>query len=240
MSSRQLTRDRQAAWCIGLPAVLFVAVILHHPVLGVTRNASVDEILAGVSRVAVANAAFHVLVLLMLSLQAIGLWSLVERLGLDGIAVRAGVFFYGTSTILLFMAGIVDGFATPTLGFGCNGSSTNCAGIVATAISIESGWIQAFTKTGLAMQAFGIACWAATLALAMRGAWRVAGLLGFLVALVPLGQLVSNNVAIGPGRLASLIASGCVCTLGAAIFLWTGAGISPRRQAASVSEEDAR
>jgi hypothetical protein len=174
-----------------------------------------------------------------LSLQAIGLWSFVERLGLDGIAVRAGVFFYGISTILLFMAGIVDGLATPALGLGCNSSPANCAGIVATAISIESGWIQAFTKTGLAMQALGIVCWAAALSFAWRGAWRVAGVLGLVVALVPLVQLVSNDVTIGPGRLASLIASGCVCMLGAAIFLWTGAAVSARRPMASDSEGSA-
>ena len=239
MRSKELTRDRQAAWCIGLPAVLIVAVILHHPVLGVARNASTDELLAGVSRVAVTNAAFHAAVLLMLSLQAIGLWSFVERLGLDSLLVRAGVFFYAVSTMLLFMAGTVDGFATPMLGLGCNGSSANCAAIVATGISIESGWIQAFTKTGLSMQALGTACWAATLALTHRGAWRRGGMIGLLVALAPIAQLASNDAAIGPGRLASLLASGCVCMLGAAMFLWTGAATLPRCLGASATNGDA-
>ena len=236
MRSNELTRDRQAAWCVGLPAVLFVAVVLHHPVLGVARNASTDEILAGVSRMAVTNAVFHAGVLLMLSVQAIGLWSFVERLGLDSLWVRAGVFFYAISTVMLMMAGTIDGFATPMLGVGCNGSSANCAVIVATGISVESGWIQAFTKTGLSMQALGTACWAATLAFTRRGSWQLGGLIGLLVALAPIVELATSGAAVGPGRLASLMSSGCVCMLGAAVFLWTGATALPRSTGASASD----
>ena len=227
MRSNELTRDRQAAWCIGLPAVLFVAVILHHPVLGVARNASTDEILAGISRMAVTNAAFHAGVLLMLSVQAIGLWSFVERLGFDRLWVRAGVLFYAISTVMLFMAGTIDGFATPMLGVGCNGSSANCVVVAATGLSVESDWIQAFTKTGLSMQALGTACWAATLAFTRRGTWQLGGLIGVLLALAPIVELATNGAAVGPGRLALLMSSGCICMLGAATFLWTGATSLP-------------
>jgi hypothetical protein len=149
------------------------------------------------------------------------------------------VFFYAVSTVLLFMAGTVDGFATPMLGLGCSVSSANCAVSVATGISVESGWIQAFTKAGLSMQALGSACWAATLALTRRGAWRLGGLIGLLFALAPIVQLATNDATIGPGRLAALMAPGCVCLLGAAVFLWTGAAALPRWPEVSASNGEA-
>jgi hypothetical protein len=229
MTADELIRDRSAAWCVGLPALLFVAVIAHHPVLGVARNASVDELVAGVSRIAPANAAFHAVVLLMLSAQAIGLWSFADRLGLDRIVVRSGVFFYGVSTLLLFIAGTVDGFATPMLGHGCQVDATRCAGALAAALSTEFAWIQAFTTVALGMQAIGLACWSAALALGWQGRTRLAGLSAIPVALVPLALLVSTDAVIGPGRLVVLVSSGCVCTFGAAVLLWTGALTAPRR-----------
>ncbi len=224
MTAKELTSDRHAAWCVAVPALLFIAVISHHPVLSVSRNASVDEVVAGVSRIATTNAAFHAVVLLMLSGQAIGLWSFADRLGLDRIVVRSGVFFYGTSTLLLFIAGTVDGFATPMLGYGCGAADpARCAGALAAALSTEFAWIQAFTKVALGMQALALACWSTALALGWKGRTRLAGLLGILIALVPLVLLISADVAIGPARLVLLISSGCVWTCGAAVILWTGA-----------------
>jgi hypothetical protein len=230
MSSAEFTRDRKAAWCAGLPALLFVIVIAHHPVPGVDRTASVDGLSAAIARIAVQNATFHAGVLLMLSAQAIGLWSFAGRLGLDRLLVRTGAFFYGISTLSLFLAGIVDGFATPLLGHMCSDEPARCANALTTSLSVEFTWIQAFTKVGLATQALGLAFWSAALALGWQGRSRLAGVFGLLIALLPLVALLTTDASLGPARLALLIAPGCVWTFGAAIFLWRGALLGPTRK----------
>jgi hypothetical protein len=230
MRSEEFIRDRKAAWCVGLPALLFVVVIAHHPVVGLDRTASVDELSAAIARISLRNAAFHMGVLLMLSAQTIGLWSFAVRLGLDRLLVRSGAFFYGISTGLLFLAGIVDGFATPLLGHICTGDSAGCSGALTTSIYIEFTWIQAFTKLGLTMQALGFAFWSIALVFSCHGRPRLAGVGGFVIALVPVAALLTTNAALGPGRLAFLIAPGCIWMFGAAMFLWSGALIEPTRK----------
>jgi len=227
MRSEEFTRDRKAAWCVGLPALLFIVLIAHHPVVGLDRTASVDELSAAIARISLRNAAFHMGVLLLLGAQTIGLWSFVLRLGLNRLLVRSGAFFYGISTGLLFLAGIVDGFATPLLGHICTGDSAGCGGALTTAIYIEFTWIQAFTKLGLTMQALGFAFWSIALVFSWHGRPRFAGVGGFVIALVPVAALLTSNAALSPGRLAFLIAPGCIWMFGAAMFLWRSAFIEP-------------
>ena len=72
MTTNNFSSDRSAAWCLGLPALLFAAVLAHHPTLHMAHDASGEDMAAAVSSIAARNAAFHALVLLMLSAQAIG------------------------------------------------------------------------------------------------------------------------------------------------------------------------
>ena len=223
MTTNDLAGDRRAAWCLGLPGLLFAAVLAHHPTLHMAHDAPADQLVAAMSAIAARNAAFHALVLLMLSAQAIGLWSFVDNLGLDQLVVRAGVYFYGIATVLLFVAGTVDGFAVPLMNQGCSVEPLRCASAAATVFSIGFALIQSFTTIGLGMQALGLAFLSIAFASHRRGKARLAGLLAIPVALVPLALLLASDATIGPARLALLILPGCVCSLGAAVLLWTGA-----------------
>ena len=227
MTTNDLASDRRAAWCLGLPALLFAAVLAHHPTLHMAHDAPADQLVAAMSAIAARNAAFHALVLLMLSTQAIGLWSFVDKLGLDQLVVRAGVHFYGIATVLLFVAGTVDGFAVPLMNQGCGAEPMRCASAATTVFSIGFALIQSFTTVGLGMQALGLAFLSIALASHRRshrrGKARLAGLLAIPIALVPLALLLASGATIGPARLVLLILPGCVCSLGAAVLLWTGA-----------------
>lgn len=221
MMTPDITRDRRAAALVGIPALLSIVAILHHPVVHVADRASVTDVIAGVQQIAVPNAAFHAMILLVVSAQAVGIWSLAERLGIDRLTVRAGAVFYAVSLLLLFAAGTIDGFATPLLGHGCAGDAAQCAGAFAASLSVERAWIQAFTKVGVATQALGLACWSLASIDARRRGLRAIGVVGLAVAAAPIVLLATSDALIGPQRLAMLMAFECVWSVGAALCLWT-------------------
>jgi hypothetical protein len=220
MTTPDITRDRRAAALVAVPALLSIAAILHHPVAHVVNRASIDDVVVGVQQIAVPNAAFHAMILLIMSAQAVGIWSVAERLGFDRLAVRAGAFFYAVAVMLLFGAATMDGFATPLLGHGCAGDATQCAVVFAAWVSIERAWIQAFTTVGLATQALGLACWSLALIGARRAVHRATGVVGFGIAVAPIVLLATSDALISPHRLAMLMAFECAWSVGAAIWLW--------------------
>ena len=146
--------NRRAALLAFVPALLSLVIVLHHPVLHQADRQSAATLSEDISRIATANAAFHGVVLLLLSVQALGLYAVAERLGLSRLWVRAGVLFYGAATTLMFVPGIMDGFVTPLLGARCATDPSSCASLSGS-LSFEWAAIQAFTKVALAMQALG-------------------------------------------------------------------------------------
>ena len=113
---------------------------------------------------------FHGFILLLLSVQALGLYSFVERLGLFRLWVRAGEVRHGTATVLMFVAGTFDGFVTPLLGARCENDLTSCGASLAQLLVIDWAAIQAFTRVALALQALGLLCWSIALLIGERAA----------------------------------------------------------------------
>lgn len=220
--TKGLSSDRAAALLIFVPALLSLVIVLHHPVLHDAARQNATALSAGIDRIATGNAVFHGFVLLLLSAQALGLYSFAERLGLSRLWVRAGVMLYGTATVLMFVPGIFDGFVTPLLGARCANDPSFCAGGLAGSLTFEWAAIQAFTKVAFAMQALGLLCW--SVALASGDGWRRwSGGVGALLAIAPLVMLGTMTHSIDPTRLAEIIVFEALWAIAAAFTLWRGA-----------------
>lgn len=220
MPDRAFAHDRRAALLVVIPAMLMVAVVLHHPTLHVGHHPSSEAVAAGVASIATANAAFHGSVLGLVGAQAIGLVTVAERLGLDRLAVRAGVFAYGMATGLLCLAAIVDGFVSPLLAQGCAGEASACATSFTASIGFAFAAIQAFTKMGIVAQSIALACWSLVFAGTRTGRLRKAGIGGCVLASVPPILLATLNGPIGPAELVRLVAPGAAWSIGTATVLW--------------------
>ena len=220
--TEKLSSDRAAALLIFLPALLSLVIVLHHPVLHQADRQSAAALSAGISRIATANAVFHGIILLLLSAQALGLYSFAERLGFSRLSVRAGAMLYGAATIIMFIPGIFDGFVTPLLGTMCANDPASCSGGLSGPLVIEWAVIQAFTKVALALQALGLLCWSLTL-MAEKGRRRWSGCVGTLIAIAPLVMLGAMTHSINPTRLAAIIMFEALWSMAAAIVLWVGA-----------------
>ena len=220
--TKGLSSDRAAALLIFLPALLSLVISIHHPVLHQADRQSAAALSAGIGHIATVNAVFHGLVLVLLSVQALGLYSFAERLGLYRLWVRAGAMLYGTATILMFVPGVFDGFVTPLLGSLCANDPAFCSGGLPGSLVIEWAVIQAFTKVAFAVQALGLLCWSVAL-LGGQGWRRWCGGVGALIAITPLAFLGAMTHAIDPTRLAEIIMFEALWSMAAAAMLWKGA-----------------
>lgn len=219
--TNEIATTRPAALLTFIPALLSLVIVLHHPVL---RHADVQNsitMVAGLSRIAQEDAIFHGGMLCLFTVQALGLHSFAERLGLSSLWVRAGILSYGLATILLFVAGIIDGFAVPLLGQGCPAAPGACAASLSGSLGFAWAAIQAFTKVALAVQAIGLLCW--SIQLTRLAGWpRWLGFAGIVLASVPLVMLGTMSHAIGPVQLGEIIVAEALWAMAAAVVLWNG------------------
>jgi hypothetical protein len=188
---RHKTAERVAAALLGVPALLELALILHHPVparaIGPTGTA---DPLGGLAAVIDANRTVHgVLIVLMLG-QLTGLLLLARRLGLRRALVVAGAVLCAVAAVLLLLATTQDGFVTYELISRCRASVGGCGDGTRAGLAMILASVQAFTKLGLIAQSFGFAVFAASL-LRSGGQLRRAGFSGTVAALAPLGLLAS-------------------------------------------------
>ena len=218
--TKTLSTERTAAVLIFIPALLSFVMVLHHPVLRLGDTQGSAALATGIGRIASETRIFHGLILVLVAVQALGLYSFAERLGLSRLWVRAGVLFYGLSTVLMFLPGTIDGFVTPLLGSRCFGDATQCANSLAGSLTFAWAAIQAFTTIALALQALALLSW--SVALALSSGWqRWAGICGGLLAIVPLAMLGTLDRAINPFVLAEIIIFEAIWSMAAAIMLWS-------------------
>lgn len=213
--------DLIAALLVGLPAVVELALILHHPVPPrAVGSAGATDTFGGIAAVIEANRAFHgVLILLMLA-QLTGLLLLARRLGLHSAAVVAGSVLCAVATILLLLATTYDGVVTFELISRCRASAAGCGDGTRAALAIIVASVQAFTKLGLVAQSFGFAAFAAAL-LRSAGPVRLVGVAGIVIALAPLALLASGTY-VGAALIMQIIVAHALFGSGAALLLGSG------------------
>ena len=207
--------DRRAALLAIVPTLLSLAIIAHHPVVRVVHPGDVAEIVAGVDRIAGWNAAFHALILLLWTTQALGLFAFADRIDPGRPLVRAGGLLMLVSLTLIFVAGTFDGFVTPVLARRCSGEA--CGMLFAFTFAA----IQGFTRVGLGVQALALGCWSIALAVAWPRL-RIVALVGLLLSLGALVALAPMQLVIDPSRLGTIASFEAAWTLGAGTVLWIG------------------
>ena len=218
--TKTLSTERTAAVLIFIPALLSFVMVLHHPVLRLGDTQGSAALATGIGRIASETRIFHGLILVLVAVQALGLYRFAERLGLSRLWVRAGILFYGLSTVLMFVPGTIDGLVTPLLGSRCFGDAPQCANSLAGSLTFAWAAIQAFTTIALALQALGLLSW--SVALALSSGWqRWAGICGGLLAIAPLAMLGTLDRAIDPLVLAEIIIFEAIWAMAAAIMLWS-------------------
>ena len=212
--------DRIAALLIGLPALLELAMILHHPVPARTGGGGAAGQFAAIAAVIEANRSFHAILILLLAVQLGGLALLARRLGLRRPWVALGGVFCGLGAVLLLLATALDGFVTHELISRCMRSTGGCAAGTGDSLALILASVQAFTRLGLAAQCLGFAAFAASL-LGARGALRLSGLAGAALALAPL-LLLASGAYVDAGRILHILIAHALWGAGAAILLGTG------------------
>lgn len=226
LSERPRTTDWVAAALVGVPALLELALILHHPVPARTiGSGGPPDPFSGIAAVIDSNRTFHgVLIMLMLS-QLTGLLLLAQKMGLHRALVAAACVFCSLATVLLLLATTHDGFVTYELISRCRASIAGCDGATRAALAMVLASVQAFTKLGLAAQSFGFAAFAAAL-LTRGGQLRFAALAGLVIAAAPLG-LLASSVYVRPHLIMQVLVAHALFGVGAALLLAFGRADRP-------------
>jgi hypothetical protein len=220
-SVRLRTANWVAAALVAIPAVLELSLILHHPVPARTGgSAMAADPFGGIAAVVDANRAFHAVLIMLMLAQLTGWLLLARKLGLDRALVVAGSIFCAFATVLLLLATSYDGFVTFELISRCRASADGCGADTRIALSMIAAPVQAFTKLGLVAQSFGFAAFACAL-LRSAGQLRVAGAIGLILALAPLGLLMSRSY-IGAALIMQILIAHALLAIGAAFLLGFG------------------
>ena len=210
--------NRIAALLVGLPAVLELALILHHPVPARTVGAAgAADPFAGIAAVIGPNRSFHAILILLMVAQLTGLLLLARRLGLHRPLVVLGGAFFALATVLLLLATTYDGFVLFELITRCRASSRGCGEATRAALDMTLASVQAFTKLGLIAQSFGFAAFAASL-LSATGRLRLAGAAALVIALAPLA-LLAPGAYIDAALIMQILVAHAALGVGAALLL---------------------
>ena len=210
-----------AALLVGLPALVELALILHHPVpartIGLRGAADPFGALAAVID---DNRTFHAVLILLMLAQLTGLLLLARRLDLHRPAVVAGSVFCAVAAVLLLLATTFDGFVTFELISRCRASSAGCGDGTRTALAMILASVQAFTKLGLLAQSLGFASFAAVLLRSGRPL-SLAGAAGVAVAFAPLA-LLGSGAYVGAALIMQILVPHVLFGIGAAVLLGSG------------------
>ena len=219
MNAATSSNHRRSALLIAIPAAAIVFAVLHHPAAQIVAGATREQIAEGLHAVSTVNAAFHAGVMLLIGVQALGLFSFAEALGTRRLSVRAGFLFYAVGAMLLFSAASTDGFAMGFLAWRMDSGGMPDAATSLAALTSLSSAIQGFTRGGLLAQSFAMLCWSIAVA-SSRRSLRVVAMLGCIAAVALITVLLRDAAPIGPKQLTVLSLIAAVWALGAAACLW--------------------
>ncbi len=215
--------DIFAGVIIGLAALLSLALILHHPVLGHTPTA--EAATAGIRKLASLDRLVHGGLIALMALLLLGLLHLTQRLGFERPAAAAGFTFYALGTFMVCIAGVIDGFVISDLGEHCAKPGVDAVACSATALDLLrlcATAVQDFTKVGIVAMAAGIACWGIAF-LHRRDPKGLAGVglgvLGLAAGLIPAAVMILARFRFTPHTLLMVFGAQALWLLAVAAFL---------------------
>jgi hypothetical protein len=167
------------AGLLGTSALLSLLAAAHHPEMRTHDLRAALQILADQRRLVVG---IHAALLLLTGAQLVGFYGFARRLGLDRVAVAAGLLFVGAGSAAMLGAAAINGFAVPAFASDYRVLAPADAGAVTAALRLSWQLNQAFASIGAVAWGLGLLFWSIELAL-RAGLVRIVGLIGGLAAL---------------------------------------------------------
>jgi len=209
-------------------ALLSLLAAAHHPEVRTHDLQAALRILADQSRMIVG---IHALLLLLMGAQLVGFYGFARLLGLDRVAVAAGLLFVGAGSAAMLAAAAVNGFAVPALASDYRTLSPADASAVTAALRLSWQLNQAFAAIGAVAWGLGLLFWSAEL-VCRPGLARIVGLVGGLAALAIAAGVGLGFIRLHVGGFIAVIALLTAWSVAAALLMLTGR-LSPGRAPSS-------
>jgi hypothetical protein len=212
--------NRQNTFYAGLlltSALLSLLAAAHHPEVRTHDLAAALQILADQSRLI---AGVHAILLLLMGAQLVGFYGFARRLGLDRVAVAAGLLLVGAGSAAMLAAAAINGFAVPALASDYRALSPADASAVTVALRLCWQLNQAFAEIGAVAWGLGLLCWSVELGF-RSGLTRIVGLAGGLAALAIAAGVGSGLIRLHVGGFIAVIALLTAWSVAAALLMLT-------------------
>jgi len=211
-------RARTAALAIGVPSLLSVLLMAHHPSL---HTSGMGEAVSALSRMATVNAFVHGGLILMLGTILFGFVEFSGLLGWGCPAVRGGMVAYGAGALFEAGAAIVNGFVVTRLAAGYAGQPAEALETLRPILRLCFEANQALAQVGVSATSLGIVAWSLAL-LRRAGAARAIGSLGLAVGVLPVAGLSSSLLSLNVGGMLAVVVAQTVWNLAVAAWLLGG------------------
>ncbi|MEA3060363.1 MAG: hypothetical protein QOJ94_144 [Sphingomonadales bacterium] len=214
MSNRQNTAY---ATLLLTSALLSLLAAAHHPEVRTHDLATALRLLADQSRLI---AGVHAVLLLLIGAQLVGFYGFARLLGVDRVAVAAGLLFVGAGTAAMLAAAAINGFAVPALASDYRAFAPADAGAITVALRLCWQLNQAFAAIGAVAWGLGLLFWSVELGF-RAGLTRIVGLGGGLAALAIAGGVGSGLIRLHVGGFIAVIALLTAWSVAAALLMLT-------------------
>src|SRR3954466_15259339 len=194
--------DRIYAGLLLTSALLSLLAAAHHPEMRTHDLAAALQMLADQSRLI---AGVHALLLLLMGAQLVGFYGFARLLGLDRVAVAAGLVFVGAGSAAMLAAAAINGFAVPALAWDYRALTPADASAMTVALRLCWQLNQAFAAIGAVAWGLGLLSWSVELA-RRAGLVRIVGLAGGLAALAIAAGVGSGLIRLHVGGFIAVIA----------------------------------
>jgi hypothetical protein len=214
-NNESLLSDRAAGVAIALGSLSSLLFMLHHPQF---RGGETAEFIDQVLRIRGENAVVHGSLIAILGVLLAGFSRLAERLGGAPFDVRVGLIAYGTGTVALTAAGLVDGFIVPEFVSRYQGRPPEGLETVRHVLALCRAANQVCTRVGLVAVTAGMLLWSARL-VRLPGFPRGVGAVGCVAAPALIVGLVSRRLTLDVHGMLAFLLTQSVWNLGVAAEL---------------------
>jgi hypothetical protein len=205
-----LPSDRVAGVAIAAGSLLSLLFMLHHPQANASETA---ELVDRVLHIQGENAVVHGSLIAILGVLLAGFSRLAARLGGSRFDVCLGLVAYGTGTMALIAAGLVNGFVVPEFVSRYQGYSPEALETVRHILALCRAANQVCTRVGLLAVAAGMLLWSLRLVRSL-GFSRGVGVLGCVTAPALVVGLLSGRLLLDVHGLLAFLLAQSVWNLG--------------------------
>ena len=205
-----------AALWIGIPSVLAVLFMAHHPTM---RTQGIAEAVASLNRMATINRVVHGGLIALLLAPLVGFAEMAARLGWRRPAVRAGAIAYVAGAAAHVAAALVNGFVVTRLAGAYADAAPEAIESLRPILRFCHEANQVLAQTGVVAMSIGILAWSAVLVL-RGGAARIPGALGIAAGVLPAVALLAGVLTLDVRGMGLTVLAQAAWSLAVAAWLW--------------------